>query len=216
MSNSVQLALTGGLSPGAKMKRDRCVTLTPTGVEFAGEMSAWNSGKRGCRFLGWMDTAHTLWLADFMCQGELLFGRDFVTETMAKIGFEKPAALRAAAVCSAGAYGTCGGADFPEHYWVLSAAKLEPQEQIRWALAGKDHGLTPQLLAESIAQGRDCDARGACDFDGPLERGLRRRMRSGRRLTYGGSRFRRASRYRSGIWIGNGSCWMNCGRWQRW
>src|SRR6266481_3730119 len=57
----VQLALTSGLAPGAKLRENRLFALSPTGVDFKGELTL-AQWMEGMLMLSWMTTAFTIWL----------------------------------------------------------------------------------------------------------------------------------------------------------
>lgn len=151
-SGGVGLAITGGLSPGAKLRENRLFSVSETGVEFTGEMT-YEQWQDGMKLLRWVKSSSTLWLADFIKRGTDLFGRERVESALVQLEFDLVDAQRAIAV------NTLDRAVrqvelTTEHYWVLSKAELSPDMQVQWAALAVEHRLTALQLAKSITAGR--------------------------------------------------------------
>ncbi len=152
LETSVELAVVSGLTPGAKLRENRLIRMTPTGVEFQGEMNI-DQWQDGMKFLRWMKSASTLWLADFITTGEKLFGKEVVQDCLVQLEFDLMDAQRALAVGSLDRRTRLPELT-TEHYWVLAQAKLTPGKQTHWAAQAVQHKLTAHLLARSIAEGK--------------------------------------------------------------
>ncbi|MEA3212244.1 MAG: hypothetical protein QOE70_5301 [Chthoniobacter sp.] len=149
--SSVELALTQGLAPGAKLRENRLFVLSRTGVEFKGEMTL-AQWMEGMLMLSWMKTAYTVWLADFIKCGRQRFQQETVEEALVQLEFTELDVSRALAI-----------ADVPgelrsdyltsEHYFVLGRSGLDDDQTKRWAAAAEEHHLSAAQLKDSIAAG---------------------------------------------------------------
>jgi len=147
----VQLALTSGLAPGAKLRENRLFALSPTGVDFKGELTL-AQWMEGMLMLSWMKTAFTIWLADFIECGRKRFQKETVEEAIVQLEFTEFDVSRALAI-----------ADLPrevradhltgEHYFVLGRSGLDDEQTKHWATLAEEHHLSAAQLKDSIAAG---------------------------------------------------------------
>jgi hypothetical protein len=152
VSTTIDLALTRGLSPGAKLRENRLFQITPTGLKFMGELS-YEQWQDGMAMIKMMKGNLQVWLADFISHGRQLFGDEKVQETLAQMEFDYQDAQKAIAIGSLpAAVRRCGLTS--EHYWVLAKAGLEDGQQEQWAALAEEHKLTPLQLVQSIAAGK--------------------------------------------------------------
>ena len=151
VSQEVELAVVGGLSPGAKLREPRMFRLGMLGVQFAGEMS-FEHWQEGMMMLGMWKHASQLWLADFIAKGRALFGDDKVQETLAQLQFDLHDTTQALAIGElsllARRQGLTNG-----HYLALAHAQLSAEQQEYWADIALKHSMTPAQLEKSIAAG---------------------------------------------------------------
>ena len=149
---AVNLALTGGLSPGAKLRKNQLFTLKATGVEFSGEMT-YEKWLDGMKLVKMAKNSLALWRADFVREGNRLFGKDRVNEAMVQLEFELHDARRAIAIASLDPSIRSSELD-EHHYWVLARASKSGANAQRWAEVAIKHKLTANQLMQSIAAGR--------------------------------------------------------------
>lgn len=148
----VKVAMTGGLSPGAKLRENQIFELSLTGVEFAGEMT-FEQWFEAMSLLRMWDGAGKLWLADFFLKGREAFGQEQVEQAMMQLEFTIMDTERALAIASL-PRGIRNPKLTTEHYWVLAQARLDATAQAYWAKAVLEHSLSARLLQESIAAGK--------------------------------------------------------------
>jgi hypothetical protein len=149
---SVALALTAGLSPGAKLREKQCFTLQPNGVSFHGPLTS-ERWKQGMRALAWMKRSFHFWLADFINHGRQHLSKEEVEESIVQMEFASFDVDRALAIT-----------DYPEaarsekltseHYFVLSRRGVKGDSLVPWIKLAEEHELTPVELDNSIAAGK--------------------------------------------------------------
>ncbi|MEA3211004.1 MAG: hypothetical protein QOE70_4061 [Chthoniobacter sp.] len=148
----VQLAVTAGLSVGAKLRDTRLFTLENYGVTFLGEMS-FEQWREGMRALSMTRKSYHYWLAAFVREGKRRFTQEQVEGAMVQLEFTSFDVDRALAICDLPEWARDGRLSV-EHCWVLAKSPLEAPAQERWMKAAIDESLTPIELVNSIAAGK--------------------------------------------------------------
>lgn len=148
----VELAITTGLSAGAKLRENRIFHLTPMGVEFTGEMTL-EQWREGMRLLQMFEAAGTLWKVDFVAEGARRFGEETVQATFAELEFLQTDVQQIYALRTLDR-GARRPELTPQHYWALAAHRLTAEKQREWADRAVEHKLSAAQLDKSIAAGR--------------------------------------------------------------
>jgi len=147
----IELAVVGGLSPGAKLREPRMFRLGALGVQFAGEMS-FEHWQEGMAMLGMWKHASQLWLTDFITKGRSLFGDEKVQETLAQLQFDLHDTTQALAIGELSLLARRPGLT-NGHYLALADARLSAEVQEQWADLALKHNMTAAQLEKSIAAG---------------------------------------------------------------
>jgi len=148
---TISLALTSGLAPGAKLRENRLLKFSPTGIKFEGELTLEQWKELVALWRG-VRVAYFTGLADIMAYGKAKFGEDTVKETLAQCDFDLNDELRALAI-----------GQLPlelrtvslteEHYFVLGKYVDNDKDRGKWAAAAEKHELSAYELQKSIEAG---------------------------------------------------------------
>lgn len=147
----VELALTSGLSPGAKLRENRLFKIGTLGISFQGELSLeqWRELLKG-----WKQVRQTWFtgLADLINYGKARFGADKVQEALAQLEFDLadeakalaigqlPLALRSSNLTE-------------EHYYVLGKYLDDDEARGKWVTVAVENKLSAYELQRSIEAG---------------------------------------------------------------
>lgn len=160
--SSVSLALTAGLAEGAKLRINRMLRFTPTGIEWDGAKPTEEQMRELFRMLKWIaDGALPVWLADAIGKARQACGQDVANRLLVETEFSLDLAQKAIAIDS-----LTRDLRHPfltaEHYWALAhgtlpgkaGQKLNEAAQCKWAELAVEHRLSARLLMLSISNDR--------------------------------------------------------------
>jgi len=150
-SQAISLALTTGLSPGAKLRENRMMEFTKTGIRFSGDLTLEQ----------WQETV-ALWrtvrltyftgLADIIAYGKEKFGEEKVKETLAQYEFDLNDELKALSIGQLPLV-LRSGALSEEHYYVLGKFLDNDEDRAKWVKLVEENKLTAYELQRSIEAG---------------------------------------------------------------
>ena len=147
-----ELALTSGLSPGAKLRENRMLQFSATGIKFNGDLTL----EQWREVLGlWKQVRGTYFtgLADIIAYGKTKFGEEIVKDALVQYEFDLADEARALAI-----------GQLPlelrslslteEHYFVLGKKLDDDKERRKWITLVEKHELSAYELEKSIEAGK--------------------------------------------------------------
>ena len=150
--DQIQLALTTGLAPGAKLREGRIVSCNSVGLVFHGEMTLEQWQQLLALFRRIRNQFHFA-LADMIAYGRENFGEQQVAETLEQLEFDIQDTLRGAAISTL-PHGSRRETLTSEHHYVAAKADLSTASRAGWLKTAEKEKLTALELQHSIEAGQ--------------------------------------------------------------